>query len=99
MQIAPDGLVTLCEQMPQTKEHTIGDVRKQTIMEIWNSDRLLHYIYPDEDRFKGTACFDCGHFEECHRASGHCFRDALFFHGSRYMPVNCPLAAKPLRQS
>lgn len=93
MLVWPDGLVTLCEQIPQTDDHIVGDVRKQSIMEIWNSERLLRYIYPDKEHFSGTACYDCERFDDCHRSSKHCFRDALFAYGNRYMPApTCPLA-------
>lgn len=94
MLVWPDGLVTLCEQIPQTEEHIVGDVRKQSIMDIWNSERLLCYIYPDRQLFANSPCHDCDHFDDCHRASRHCFRDALFAYESRYMPPPlCPMAS------
>ncbi|MDD5189862.1 MAG: radical SAM protein [Dehalococcoidales bacterium] len=93
MSIAPDGRAFLCEQIPQIEEHFVGDIHRQSIMEIWNSKRLLDYIYPARNKFTGSVCHDCDHFDECHRASGHCFRDALFAYGNRYLPNPiCPLA-------
>ncbi|MCX6559509.1 MAG: radical SAM protein [Candidatus Aminicenantes bacterium] len=93
MSVAPDGLVFLCEQIPQIPEHFVGDLRRQTLMDVWNSDRLFAYIYPDREQLIGSACRDCDRFDDCHRASGHCFRDALFAYGSRYMPSpRCPKA-------
>lgn len=90
---APDGLVFLCEQIPQIPEHFVGDLRRQTIMEVWNSERLLAYIFPDREQLIGSPCYECARFDDCHRASGHCFRDALFAFGSRYMPPpSCPKA-------
>lgn len=98
--ICPDGLVTLCEQIPQTEAHIVGDIRKQGIMDIWNSQKLLDYIYPDREILRDTACYDCEDFEDCHRTSGHCFRDALFAFGTRYMPAPlCPLAPESPRVS
>lgn len=91
--VAPDGLVFLCEQIPQIPEHFVGDLRRQSIMDVWNSKRLLSYIYPDREQLIGSPCYECDKFEDCHRASGHCFRDALFNYGSRYMPPpKCPKA-------
>jgi radical SAM protein with 4Fe4S-binding SPASM domain len=93
MSVAPDGLVFLCEQIPQVPEHFVGDLRRQTIMEAWNSDRLLSYIYPEREQLIGSPCHDCNRFDDCHRANGHCFRDALFAYGSRDMPPpQCPKA-------
>ena len=94
MSIAPDGLVFLCEQIPQIPEHFVGDVRRQTIIEVWNSDHLLNYIYPEREHFIGSPCYDCDQFNDCHRGNGHCFRDALFAYGSRYLPP--PLCPKAL---
>lgn len=100
MMIWPDGIVTLCEQIPHTYDHIVGDVRKQTILEVWNSERLLEYIYPDREKFNGTVCYSCEHFDDCHRLSGHCFRDALFAYSSRYMPPPlCPLSPDAPRMS
>jgi radical SAM protein with 4Fe4S-binding SPASM domain len=94
LSVAPDGLVFLCEQIPQTDEHIVGDLKSQTIEEVWNSERLLSYIYPAKELFVGSVCYDCQRFNDCHRNSGHCFRDALFYYGSRYMPPpSCPEAA------
>jgi len=93
MCITADGSVILCEQVPVRPPFVVGNVSHQSLMDIWNSDRLLEEIYPPKDKFKGTACFDCEEFDECHAVKGRCFRDSFFAFGTVYgPPPACPYA-------
>jgi len=73
-----DGKITLCDEMPLVPEMIIGDVSRQSLMEVWNSQRLLDLRYPRREEFAGTgsACYECEEFEACHRGRGRCFREA-----------------------
>lgn len=89
--IGPDGSAVLCEQMPMERPYLVGDLTKQSIMEVWNSPELLAFVYPQRDRFAGSACHDCSDFEHCTQHMGYCFRDALFAYGKiHHPPPNCP---------
>lgn len=100
MSITPDGSVILCEQVPQDKPFIVGNIKNSSIMEIWNSQELLNFIYPDKALFKGTACESCEEFDECHRIYGRCFRDSYFVFNKVFgPPPNCPKAPKSCRMA
>ncbi len=98
MVIAPSGKVTLCEQMPCEDEFFAGDLSHQSIMEIWNSERIKFLMAPPVEMFKGTACEKCEDYEKCMNYYGYCFRDALFTYNTVYSPPpNCPKAPPGIR--
>jgi radical SAM protein with 4Fe4S-binding SPASM domain len=89
--VAPDGHAVLCEQMPLTQAYFVGDLTKQSILEVWNSPELLDFIYPPRERFAETPCEDCPEFDNCIYEMGHCFRESFFAFGRLYTaPPNCP---------
>lgn len=94
--IAPDGKAFLCEQMKMDEPFYVGDAKSQSIQEIWESERLLHFIHPTRDQFEGTVCRTCEEFEDCMWEKGRCYRDAYFSYGSIYEPPPlCPKNARP----
>lgn len=94
--IAADGMAFLCEQMKMDEPFYVGDARSQSIREIWQSQRLLNFIYPEREKFEGTVCSSCGEFEECMWTKGRCYRDAYFSYGSIYEPPPlCPNNSRP----
>lgn len=94
--ISADGKAFLCEQMKMSDPFYVGDASSQSIQEIWNSDKLLGFIYPTRDQFKGTVCHTCQQFEECMWEKGRCYRDAYFSYGSIYEPPPlCPKNDRP----
>lgn len=93
MTICADGRVTLCEQMPQDDRYTAGNLKHQSLLDVWNSPRMLDIAYPPKEKFKDTACYDCDEFDECHYDYGYCFRDSLNAYGTIFCPPpNCPKA-------
>jgi Predicted Fe-S oxidoreductases len=89
--VAPDGSALMCEQMPLNANYFIGDLKRQSIMEVWNSPELLDFIYPSREKFDGTPCIVCTDFNNCIHNKGHCFRDALFAYGrTHHPPPSCP---------
>ena len=91
--IAPDGRAVLCEQMPLTEPYFVGDLTEQSILEVWNSPKLLDFIHPPRERFVGTPCYNCADFDHCVHDMGHCFRDSFFAYGKlHHPPPNCPRA-------
>lgn len=97
--IAPDGSAVLCEQMPLSKPYFVGNLTKQSILEVWNSHELLDFIYPPRDNFIGTPCYDCTDFSDCVYNIGYCFRDAYFAYGKlHHPPPRCPQAPSGARR-
>ena len=94
--IAPDGKVTTCEQSPQEGEFICGDVTRQSIMEVWNSEALKNWYEPAREKFLGTACYDCDEFQMCVQNIGHCWLQALKMQGRLHAPHPfCPKSNKP----
>ena len=94
--IGADGRAFLCEQMKMSEEFVVGDLSVQSIQEVWNSPRLLDFIYPERERFEGTICRQCPEFEKCMWESGRCYRDAYFCYGTIYdSPPLCPYNSRP----
>lgn len=84
--IGPDGRVRLCEQAPMTDEFVVGDLRHQTIKEVWDGEPLLRFIRPKREAFGDYPCATCDTFEMCMHKKGQCFVDALKAYGSAWAP-------------
>ena len=100
MIIQPNGDVTLCDQIPHRDPFVVGNVFDQGVLGVWQSPKLIEFLYPEREKFTGTACFDCSEFDECigqKTQRGYCYRDALFYYGSIYdAPPECPWQYKDL---
>lgn len=96
--ILPDGKVLACEQLPTEDKFIVGDLMKQSIIDVWNSERLWNLVVPPKDLFEGQACFTCEQFDDCHNQKGRCIRDAVNVYGNFYAPdPKCPYAPPSLR--
>lgn len=92
--ILPDGRVTKCEHWRYGDEMIFGDLRHQSIMEVWNSDLLREINWPSRERFSGTPCARCKEFDGCNNHRGRCSLTALQKFGSIYAPdIHCPTHA------
>lgn len=94
--ITPNGNVILCDQIPHDSKFIVGNVCEKSIQEVWESKKLLEFVYPHRDKFKGTPCFDCKGSFECYEVGGergYCFRDSFFIYGNQFSPPpSCPNA-------
>ncbi len=100
MTICADGSVILCEQMPQEEQYIAGNLKRQGLIEVWNSERMRELAFPPKEKFLGTICEECEEFDECHYEYGYCFRDALNAYGTIFgPPPNCPKAPESPRFS
>lgn len=99
MVVKPNGDVTLCEEVPHNDMFIVGNVFKDGIIGCWNSKKLLDFIYPDREKFKGTVCYECPEYDDCYEIKGNCFRNSLRAYGTIYdAPPECPYQKKiPLR--
>jgi len=97
--ILPDGKVTLCEELYYHPAFIVGDLKEQTIREMWHSPEMLKVVEPDQDEFAGSPCYNCDMFYECHTGKGRCWKRALKAFGDRpnapYWPdPYCPKAPR-----
>lgn len=93
--ILPDGKVTICEELYWHPRFLIGDVKIQTLAEIWQSDTALSlYNVAQESISSKSKCRTCNLFSQCRSEKQICYRDIIRKHGvSNWdLPdVNCPI--------
>jgi len=46
--ILPDGQVTICEELYDYPAYLIGDLRRQSVMEVWRSPQAMALANPDQ---------------------------------------------------
>lgn len=93
--VLPNGKITICEELYFHKYFIVGDLRKQSLIEAWNSQKALNLAYPDQSLILDGPCKDCPDFNLCHQGRGRCFRDTLKAYGydKPYWPdPRCPRA-------
>lgn len=98
MTFLPDGQVTKCEHWRFGPELTYGDLKTQSILEVWNSEALAEINWADRDAFAASPCHRCKRLEECHYHRGRCSLTALLEYGTACAPdVHCPIGAHQRR--
>ena len=93
--ILPDGRVTPCEELYDHPAFIMGDLKIQSIMEIWNSPNAIALNFPDQSLVNDGPCQSCQDFIQCNSVKGRCWRDILKAYGlnkSHYPDPRCPLA-------
>jgi len=100
--ILPDGKVTVCEELYWHPKFIIGDLTKQSIEEVWNSEPALELYNISQDMIRNeSSCKNCPEFESCHKDKGVCWKEVLYAYGEEnwdYPDPKCPYATKPLRE-
>ena len=82
MVVLPDGNVTICEQLYWAKRFIIGDVKHQTIRDIWNSPEALHLAkYPQSCVQSTSRCHDCKLYDDCQLFPNKCYADTIKAYG------------------
>ncbi len=92
--ILPDGKVTICEELYDNPQFLIGDLTKQTIMEVWNSPKAKELFYLQREQIsKESVCNSCSEFKICREARGVCWKEILMAYGKDnwdYPDPRCP---------
>ncbi len=76
MLITSGGMAIPCEQLPCTSEFILGDATKDSIIDIWNSQKTMKFTSPSRTDFKNSMCSYCDYFILCIINRGACYRDA-----------------------
>jgi MoaA/NifB/PqqE/SkfB family radical SAM enzyme len=99
LMVLPNGDVTLCEQLPHHRDNVVGNLLRESVLEIWNGAAVDKFIHPERSKYEGTVCCSCPQFDDCHTGRGYCYRDSLSAFGSVYdAPPGCPRQEKtPMR--
>ena len=97
MFVLPDGKVSVCEQLYWHPQFIIGDLKKQSLCEIWNSDKSLSLFNMCKDLFKNSSCFKCKALEICNKKHHKCFVKVIKAYGEKnwdYPDPRCIYAPK-----
>lgn len=100
MFVLPDGQVTICEQLYWNPRFIIGDVTKQSLAEIWNSEKALNLYHLQRDVLSDKSrCKTCKYFIECRqKMGGVCWKEVISAYGSEnwdFPDPSCPFAPDP----
>jgi radical SAM protein with 4Fe4S-binding SPASM domain len=83
MFILPDGKVTICEQLYWNHEFIVGDIREQSIEEVWKSERSLFLAHLSQNDISNqSACKTCAIFDDCHTNVNKCWADIIKAYGT-----------------
>lgn len=89
----PDGRVTKCEHW-SGDEVIYGDLKTQSLLEVWQSKALQDILAPSRQRCEGTPCARCKKYERCNAWRGRCSLSALQSRGTLGAPdCYCPIGA------
>lgn len=96
--ILPDGKVSICEQIYWHPYFIIGDVNKESLSEVWNSDRA-RYLYDEawKDISPSSKCFECALNKDCFKYNNRCWVDIMKAYGKNnydYPDPRCKMADK-----
>ncbi|MFX0195872.1 MAG: radical SAM protein [Candidatus Hodarchaeota archaeon] len=87
--LAWQGKCFFCERIAHLPETEIGDLNQESLLEVWNGDKLLHFFHPAQSLYTGTPCYSCSRFNEC-ASSGKCYYKSYLKYGSIYAEdFNC----------
>ncbi len=97
--VLADGKVGICEELYWDPRFIIGNLRTQSIMEVWESEkaRSLYQLSQNQIR-KESTCHRCAEFYSCHRQNGVCWKLVVEAYGNEnwdYPDPRCP-AAPPI---
>jgi radical SAM protein with 4Fe4S-binding SPASM domain len=98
MFILPDGKVTICEQLYWNKRFLIGDLTKNNISEVWQSDRALYLAnMKQKDYSIHSACHNCEIFDKCKTNLNSCYTNILKVYGDEKWDNPDPRCARAPR--
>jgi radical SAM protein with 4Fe4S-binding SPASM domain len=93
--VLPDGHVTICEELYYHPHFIVGNLKTQSLLEIWNSHRCLELAFPHQETFPDGPCSTCPDFESCNYQLGRCPREAIKAYGPErhhWPDPRCPRA-------
>jgi radical SAM protein with 4Fe4S-binding SPASM domain len=85
LDILPDGRVTRCRYSPNDEQLVVGDLRRQSLLDVWNGQPLMALTFPSQEQFPATACASCGGRDAC-STRGRCVVGAKLKNGSYLAP-------------
>lgn len=80
--ILPDGKVSICEQLYWNPHFIVGDVTKDSIREVWNSEKAMRLWQLDKEKISSDSpCRECPVMEVCYSERNRCWADVIKAYG------------------
>lgn len=98
--VLPDGRATVCEELYFHPHFLMGDLKRQSILEVWRSPRALELARPSQESLPDGACRLCPDFRKCRDGLGYCPREAMKAYGldlPHWPDPRCPRAPRGQR--
>jgi radical SAM protein with 4Fe4S-binding SPASM domain len=96
--VLPDGNVTICEQLYWNNNFIIGNIKENSIADIWNGKAAKELAYPKQETIsKNSVCNKCKIFSECYSHHNKCYADTIKAYGENnweYPDPRCSFAPK-----
>lgn len=106
MAILSNGLVTICEMLYDSPHFILGNIREQSLHDVWNSPKALNLFAYQQEMIlhkKDNPCVTCKVFDKC-KSGFHkriCYSDIVKVYGNNkfeYPDPRCPQAL-PIQQN
>ena len=66
MSVLASGECSICEMLYENEEYTIGNIKEQSLFDVWNSPKALSLFSPNQnDTSANSPCHICKVFDEC----------------------------------
>lgn len=79
--ILPDGKVTLCERLYWNGKFIIGDLKKDTLVNIWKSPKAIFLYELEKYIDEKSPCFSCVGKKECYGKNKRCLVNVALKYG------------------
>lgn len=84
--IGPNGSVAICERLLYHEEFSLGNIKIDSLLDIWNSEKIKTFYIPSQKQFEGTKCFTCDQFNYCTNVRGICYVNSIIINGKPFSP-------------
>lgn len=80
--ILPDGKVSICEQLYWHPQFIIGDLKEQSIEEVWQSEKAKSLLFLKKEYYREkSACKSCKTFDFCTDNHRRCWTRVIKAYG------------------
>ena len=86
MFVLPDGKVSYCERLYWHPKFIIGDLRTQSIAEVWQSEKAKELFVWKKSFYEGSKsiCVSCKAFDFCHEKHKKCWMKIIQAYGTEH---------------
>ncbi|AMQ18836.1 hypothetical protein A0127_06435 [Thermococcus peptonophilus] len=91
----PDGRVTVCERLANLDWLIVGDLKKESVRDVWESERVRWFRNLPRELYRGTPCYSCQYFETICQPRGICLLSSYALNGRFFGPDSmCPFVRR-----